>query len=375
MPRMDLSKKPFDEATLTKLRLFEQYVQGWLPVFIYTSTFKSANICDFFAGTGQDINGIPGSPLRILRKIEEFQEAIIRNRFHINVLLNEYDLEKFLKMKALVEEKLEAMSPRLKACINVQYFNDDFQRLFYSKADALKKENNLFFFDQNGVKFFHKDEIVFLEKFTRTDYLFFVASGHVHRFTETFRDIAFPTLKDGSRQDVHRRLCECYRDMLPADTQTKLFPFSLRKKNEKQTKNQSNVHGLVFASKNFLGAEKFLSIAWNENRMNGEANFDIDKEADPQLSLFESNDKISKVDQFKADLQAFALDRKCFTNEDVLEYTLLRGFATKYATECLNKLKKDGILEPFDAAKINCNDISKNALVTFRVTQHEHIKN
>jgi hypothetical protein len=65
MPVKDLHEHPFDDATITKLEIFEKYVEAWLPVFIHSSHFNSANICDFFAGTGQDINGVSGSPMRI----------------------------------------------------------------------------------------------------------------------------------------------------------------------------------------------------------------------------------------------------------------------------------------------------------------------
>ena len=32
----DINKYPYDEATLTKLEIFEQYLIAWLPVFIQT---------------------------------------------------------------------------------------------------------------------------------------------------------------------------------------------------------------------------------------------------------------------------------------------------------------------------------------------------
>ncbi|MBL7827002.1 MAG: hypothetical protein JNJ57_10255 [Saprospiraceae bacterium] len=62
--RKDLHEKPFDEATLAKLKIFEDYAQAWLPTFIM---YGEPVIClfDFFAGTGYDKNGAPGSPIRL----------------------------------------------------------------------------------------------------------------------------------------------------------------------------------------------------------------------------------------------------------------------------------------------------------------------
>ena len=50
----DINKKPYDEATLTKLEIFEQYLLAWLPVFIQTPYAKQIKICDYCAGSGQD---------------------------------------------------------------------------------------------------------------------------------------------------------------------------------------------------------------------------------------------------------------------------------------------------------------------------------
>lgn len=67
MPIKDLHEKPFDESTIAKLEIFEDYAQAWIPTFVMQNT---ATICifDFFAGTGYDKNGVPGSPIRILQK-------------------------------------------------------------------------------------------------------------------------------------------------------------------------------------------------------------------------------------------------------------------------------------------------------------------
>ena len=56
----DLHKKPFPTETITKLEVFEAYLQEWLPVFIHNPYVDEVNICDFFAGAGEDSIGVPG---------------------------------------------------------------------------------------------------------------------------------------------------------------------------------------------------------------------------------------------------------------------------------------------------------------------------
>ena len=70
MAGKDLHEKPFDETTIAKLQIFEDYAQAWIPTFVMSGT-NAICIFDFFAGTGYDKNAIEGSPIRILNKIKQ----------------------------------------------------------------------------------------------------------------------------------------------------------------------------------------------------------------------------------------------------------------------------------------------------------------
>ncbi|MBC7798113.1 MAG: hypothetical protein H7Z37_14675, partial [Pyrinomonadaceae bacterium] len=70
MAQKDLHEKPFDDSTIVKLEMFEDYAQEWIPTFVMQNT-STICIFDFFAGTGYDKNGIAGSAIRILEKIKE----------------------------------------------------------------------------------------------------------------------------------------------------------------------------------------------------------------------------------------------------------------------------------------------------------------
>lgn len=51
----DLHEKPFDDATIAKLEIFEDYAQAWLPTPVLSGK-PVICIFDFFAGTGYDKN-------------------------------------------------------------------------------------------------------------------------------------------------------------------------------------------------------------------------------------------------------------------------------------------------------------------------------
>ena len=53
---------PFDEGTKCKLELYQNYLRGWLPVFINTLSIERIQVFDFFAGPGTDVNGTYGTP-------------------------------------------------------------------------------------------------------------------------------------------------------------------------------------------------------------------------------------------------------------------------------------------------------------------------
>ncbi|MDX9883994.1 MAG: hypothetical protein RBS73_18185, partial [Prolixibacteraceae bacterium] len=64
----NINKSPFDEATKLKLEIFRECFREWLPVFVHNPSIKRIYIYDFFAGSGSDSIGNPGSPLILLQE-------------------------------------------------------------------------------------------------------------------------------------------------------------------------------------------------------------------------------------------------------------------------------------------------------------------
>ena len=57
-----------DETTKLKLTIFGECFKEWLPVFLHDKHTQSVYIYDFFAGSGTDAEGHPGSPLILLNE-------------------------------------------------------------------------------------------------------------------------------------------------------------------------------------------------------------------------------------------------------------------------------------------------------------------
>lgn len=156
MAAKNLHDKPFTEETITKLEIFEDYAEAWLPTFVMQ---KTPLICifDFFAGTGYDKSGIAGSPIRLLEKIRKMKGLVFDNKVQIKIYLNEFEpnkkeQKKFELLKLSCDEYMDKY-PSLKHIVEIIYDNEDFETLFPKLLPSIKKYPALVYLDQNGIKF------------------------------------------------------------------------------------------------------------------------------------------------------------------------------------------------------------------------------
>lgn len=353
MPVLDLFKKPFSEETITKLDIFEKYLEAWLPVFIHHPSYHEVNICDFFAGMGQDKKMIPGSPLRILKVIKSYQDSIKKTDLHINIHLNEYDKKKLKFLIELVDENREEFSG-IEQLINIEFYSLDFKELFNKKKSVLKESVNMIFLDQNGIKQVNEEVFTELESFPITDFIFFISSSFFKRFSKEFSE-CFPSLdhnkiKNANPVEIHRVILEEYKKMLPTNSKTVLYPFSIKK--------GANIYGLIFGSKHPLAVDKFLHIAWDKNKLNGQANFDIDDDLTKcQRDLFSNN--LTKIEEFQDNLEKMILSSENISNKDVYGYTIGNGHIPAHAVETVKKLKKENRISYSGHPRINYNSCYK----------------
>jgi len=370
----DINKDPYDETTLTKLDIFEQYLNAWLPVFIQSRYTPRAMICDFCAGSGQDSVGIPGSPLRILSAIESFREEIVAKDIKIRVLLNDSDPDKAAELQSAVTERFDPNSWGSK--VSITCHEEEFKVLFNQQYGQLQQQPNLLFIDQYGIKEVTDDIFQKLIVLDRTDFLFFTSSSYMKRFADTpeFKTL-FPNfdpeaIKSVKHEDVHRVMLEYYKEQIPTDNDTQLYPYTLKK--------NSNIYGLVFGSKHPLGVEKFLDLVWKQNCLNGEANFDIDDDVEKaRPSLFDVlPDNVrqkTKREVFESRLEAFIRERGEVTNRDVYLFTLDHGHPKSHAGECIKRLRAEGAVSCDGRIGFSYDSCVKNghsALKTIRSTNN-----
>ncbi len=341
----DLHDSPFDESTIAKLEIFQDYAQAWIPTFVMQNHVSIIHIFDFFAGTGYDKNGVPGSPIRLLTKIQEQKGYLFQKNVNVVVHFNEFEPNKKeqLKFEQLKTSGSEFMDKdkSLYNKVTINYYNENFETLFLKLLPNIKKCPSLVYLDQNGIKFLSEKYFLELEKTSQTDFLYFVSSSYFWRFgkSDEFKihlDIDMETAKSQGYKHIHRTLTNELRNRLPVNTKLKLYPFSLKK--------GANIHGIIFGASHPRAVDKFLSIGWKRNDENGDANFDIDEEAGKtQIDMFEGQ-KLTKIESFKKEVELQLLAKAISNNKELLDFAYSAGHIPKHAADCIKVLKYNGKL-------------------------------
>ena len=187
----DLHEKPFDEGTLKKLDIFEAYTKQWLPTFIMNNFESDIYIFDLFAGPGYSVTGQEGSPIRILKQVNNQIGNIFSRNKKVCVLFNEYDKDKVEKLKKACESFCNNHAELKRAIVSkhVQYkiLNTDVALLFPKVKTYLGKHPLLLFLDQNGIKFMSDTYLQPLLNAKKVDFLFYLSGSYFNRFVKALK--------------------------------------------------------------------------------------------------------------------------------------------------------------------------------------------
>ncbi len=337
MALSNFHQKPFDEGTLTKLQIFELYTREWLPVFLsQDKPFRSEmHLFDFFAGPGTDSNGELGSPLRILKQLNECRRLAGWNKIKIYVHFFDKSPGKIKQLETNIE-KHGLKLPGVTFDIRSFKFEEAFAEVRPILADS--RGSKLVFIDQCGVDHVTPEVFRALVSFSTCDFLFFLSSSTLHRFRD------HPAIKQKiTRPDdsfhVHRAALDYYRGFLSKGSDYFLAPFSIKK--------GSNIYGLIFGSGHPLGIDKFLQVAWSQDELNGEADFDINREEITPGQTFLAIDDFrpSKVTGFERELEQMLREGNLQDEIDVMRLCFDRGVKRQHAEIVISKLKRERIIE------------------------------
>lgn len=335
----DFHDKPYDPGTLTKLRIFELYAQEWIPVFVspLAPKFDRVEIFDFFCGPGKDAAGVLGSPLRILNQLRVYHQKGMAGWSKVSITVHLYDEDcgKIERLKKVLQTE-DWSIPGVTIDCKPLAFKDALlahQRVLMDRGAA-----KLLIIDQYGVDEVTDDVFKKLIGFPTSDFIFFLSSSTLHRFRD------HPAIKQKIERpddsyDVHRAAVDYYRKLVPPGAEYFLGRFSIRKR--------SNIYGLIFGSRHPLGIHKFLQVAWANDEIAGEANFDIEREnIRPGEGLLNFDVmRPNKQREFESELTAAITGGSMKNEADVLRFCIEAGMTNRHSAPVLKELKRKGVID------------------------------
>ena len=338
MSKSDFFEKPYDEGTLTKLKIFELYAQAWIPVFLSRPDppFDEVHIFDFFSGAGADSKKAHGSPLRLLTQVKQYQARNLAgwNKVKFNVNLSDANDANINRLKALIAQP-EWRIEGVKINTETISFADALKK--YQGVLTNKRSAKLLIIDQFGVDEVSDEVFRKLVSYPTTDFIFFISSQTLHRFRSIMK---IKIDEVDSSYNVHRATFNHFKGIAPSDVF--LSKFSIRKK-------RGNIYGLIFGSHHPLGIHKFLQVAWDNDEMRGEANFDIDGEnlqAEQGMLGFDNMDlRPQKIAIFERDLKDEFKNKRISSEADIIQFCINAGMTCQHATSVIEKVKSEGLIK------------------------------
>ena len=336
MPSRDFHSQVFDEGTLTKLDVFQLYTREWLPVFMAPPDpyWKEIHVFDYFCGPGCDSSGAEGSPLRIVREIQNYQSQRSSNGIRIQLHFSDADSSKIIVLR-------NKLAPLVTSLTNVTATIEtlDFDQAFKKSLPTLNNSTTakLVFLDPCGVNFVDHDIFRQLINSKTTDFLFFLASSYLNRFREV-PSIKLKIKRPDDFHHVHKVALGDFKSLIPAGKSYYLAPFSIKK--------NKNIYGIIFGSANPLGMDKFLTTAWNKAPFNGEANFDIDREDfRSEEPFFPTLFTPTKQSAFEAALKQAILSGASLNETSIIGICFEHGMKRQHAETVIQDLKQERLID------------------------------
>ncbi len=369
----DINKGEFDEATLLKLEIFKKCFKEWFPVFINLDFIEKIFIYDFFAGSGSDITGAPGSPLILLDVAKgdnmKYCREIRRKDKKTTFVFNEHEpnkkeQEKFELLKQNVDShkvKCSTSNCSGKDCIyDIRCTNKIFKNGFNSKESNFQSilNNNKYakflLLDQYGFSQVDEDVFLTLVNSPRTDFIFFISSSFIRRFKEhpnTLKYINTQNINfdESNPKKCHITIAEYFEQLLPKNLEYYFNHFTIKK--------ECHYYGLIFGTNHSLGMEKFLKVCWEEDRLAGESNCNTQNDYDPN-SLFGTLEP-NKIQSVKTDIKKKILQNIIKDNVSGLKYALKNRCLPKIFTEAVKELEKEGRISRKGTKSYKSTDIHK----------------
>ncbi|MBZ4033813.1 three-Cys-motif partner protein TcmP [Flavobacterium sp. 17A] len=343
----DINKSTFDQATKIKLDIFRESFKEWLPIFIHNKYVEKRYIYDFFAGSGMDSDLNYGSPLILLEEAKG-TDLMHCSKSDGKKIVFAFNEKLKTKSKELENNVTDFLHKCLQNCgrqkcvyehhVGNYNFKEAFNRPNVLEIMNNKKYGKFVLLDQYGFKEVDSDIFNRLINFPKTDFIFFISSSFINRFQKhasirKYIETEKIEFKKSEPKHCHKLISQYFKNLIPKNKDYYLHQFSIKK--------GTNYYGLIFGTSHSLGMEKFLKVCWNQDKMAGEANFDINNDF-AEGTLFYTEEFSNKIERFKEDIYNKICNKEIVSNIEGLKFALKYGIQTKIYLETILSLIDKG---------------------------------
>lgn len=366
----NMHKQPFSEETKLKLDIFRECFREWFPVFVHQIFWKKLYIYDFFAGSGYDKNGIPGSPIILLEEAmgENLKhcQSIKDNGKEVTFIFNEHEptkkQPKFEELKINVEQHISKCKENnncTECCFKVYPANLDFGVDFKTNENIQfilndKEKGKFILLDQYGFTQVDKGVFITLVNAPRTDFIFFISSSFLNRFkehpvTKKFIGDGDLSFDESEAKKCHQIIVKYFESLIPASKEYYLNHFTIKK--------GANYYGLIFGTAHTLGMEKFQRVCWEIDARAGESNCNTQNDFE-ENSLFKDVET-NKIHAVKNRLKLEILSGEIKDNIEGLKKALKYRCQPKVFTDVVKILEKTKKVERLGSKSYKSVDIHR----------------
>jgi|GEM_PF-2497260 len=335
-------EKPYDEATITKLDFYEEYLKAWISVFLHVDYYRYLRILDFFSESGCDSIGQKGSPLILVDELSkpENEEKIREKGYTVRILFNDINKSKIEDLK----KKIPSSFP-----YQIRYRSDKFLDIYDEYLTKVGNEPALIFIDQFGFSALNKEVIERLVTCPHADFIAFSASNSLLRFGEDAANKEYISSLGITNDEIKSIKPYEIHQLFVSKIQEKWIPENYFL-GEFTILNKGNYYGLIFGSHSLIGLEKFVKAAWKKDSISGKANFPIEA-SKMQCELFPLNGNLepvihkTKIQELVEELESDIVSGYLNSDFMVWKKCLLRGVDPSKALKTFYyDLKKKGII-------------------------------
>ena len=323
-----------------KVRLLEKYLEKYLNIIANDGHTERINIFDLFCGEGVYENNGEGSPIAILKVINDLHfinKARNRKIPRIDLVFNDKDVFKIEKLGNIIDDRKLHQEKFGK----ISFRSKDYKEIVQNLSDyinSFRNEKAFIFIDPYQYKEIRASEIKKLLASRKSEVLLFLPTQFMYRFDEKGTPEALVEileelvdLKDWKSNSSVYNFIDQFKEALKQYLGSDFFvdTFTIEK-------DASTVYCLFFFSSHIRGFEKMLETKWQIDDDEGKGwSYDASGNL---FSAFKTNQLQNKlVSKIKSEGKIY--------NGNVYEFTLRNGFLPTHTVEVFSSLQLAGKLE------------------------------